>query len=678
MRKLCCLTVLSAVAVCAVFPGAALGARGTVKVYASGVTGVATRAVDQSASLSPGAAFGSRGARRRPHSASRAAPATALPRAASSGLTASASPLLANFNGTSSRDSAVTNFNQEFEPPDQGLCAGNGFVMDMVNSAYTIYKPHGAVVSGPFNINGPFGEGLTQFTSDPRCYYDPSTNTWFATILFISGGDFGAFGDTSHLDIAVNSPNGPTRSTATRAIPPTRGSSIRSTRLTRAVTAARASAISRGSGSTRRTFTSVVMSSRSTVREFDGGEIYAISKKDLVALKPTVHFVRFPHLSIGGTTPLAPQPALTTGSSSAEYFLGSLDPNGTFDQRLGVWAMTNTSAVSMGAKPTLSSLVLTSEAYGVPPGAEQKGTTSLLDSGDDRMQQTQFINGSVWGELDTALTIPGDSAPRAGAAWFRVRPHLTAGKLDSTTKVLQQGYVAVKGRYFIYPALQVAPDGGAAMVATLSGSNLFPSAAFTTLTPREQCVWPGAGRRDRVHELRPQREPLGRLLVGRDRPKRNVDLAGDGVRPAEVEPDPGWPRELGHAGDERVSALAKRRPSPGRRTGVVWSAARPGCDAWQPPSRWCRFRIGQRQWLARVASRCGGLRSSVRRAWREGSLAVLLLLAHRARLVSASFLSLRSRADPLPGERDGQTRGVRYRAQHQGAHSGARGAAQGP
>ena len=202
-----------------------------------------------------------------------------------------------------------------------------------------------------------------------------------------------------------------------------------------------------------------------------------------MALAPTVHFVRFPHLTVGGTTPLAPQPALTTGASSAEYFLGSLDPNGTFDQRLAVWAMTNTSAVSTGGKPTLSSLVLTSEAYGVPPGAEQKGTGSLLDSGDDRMQQAQFIKGSIWGELTTALTIPGDATERAGAAWFNVQPHLTGGKLDSKTKVLQQGYVAVKGRYFLYPALQVTPDGGAAMVGTLSGSDLFPSAAFTTLAP---------------------------------------------------------------------------------------------------------------------------------------------------------------------------------------------------
>jgi hypothetical protein len=411
-----------------------------------------------------------------------AAPAVAAPSAAASGFSAGTSPLLANFNGTSGRDSAVTNFNQEFEPPDQGLCVGNAFVVDMVNSAYTIYKPNGAIVSGPFNINGPFGEGLTQFTSDPRCYYDPTTNTWFATILFISGGDFGASGDTSHLDIAVNSPDGPT----VNGHPgdPTNPWIVYQIDTTDAG----------GNGcpcfgdqprigiDSQNIYVTDDEFSISGP-EFDGGEIYAFSKKDLVALNPTVHFVRFPHLSVGGTTPLAPQPALTTGNPSAEYFLGSLDPNGSFDQRLALWAMTNTGAVSTGGRPTLSSFVLPSEAYGVPPGAHQKGATSRLESGDDRMQQTQFINGSIWGELTTALTIPGDSTERAGAAWFNVRPHLTGGKLDSTSKVHQQGYVAVKDRYFIYPALQVAPDGGAVMVGTLSGDNLFPSAAFTTLTP---------------------------------------------------------------------------------------------------------------------------------------------------------------------------------------------------
>ena len=93
-------------------------------------------------------------------------------------------------------------------------------------------------------------------------------------------------------------------------------------------------------------------------------------------------------------------------ADSAEFFMDSLDPNGTFDQRLGVWALTNPQVVATGGTPTLSNVVIPSEAYGIPPGAEQKGTTSLLDSGDDRMQQVQYINGELWGALDTSVTIP--------------------------------------------------------------------------------------------------------------------------------------------------------------------------------------------------------------------------------------------------------------------------------
>ena len=85
--------------------------------------------------------------------------------------------ILSNFDGVSSLDSAVTNFGAEFEPPDQGLCVGNGFVVEPVNSAFTIYRPNGSLVSGPLNVNVLFSEGLTEFTSDPRCYFDKATHT---------------------------------------------------------------------------------------------------------------------------------------------------------------------------------------------------------------------------------------------------------------------------------------------------------------------------------------------------------------------------------------------------------------------------------------------------------------------------------------------------------------------
>src|SRR2546428_1956657 len=114
--------------------------------------------------------------------------------------------LLQNFNGVSSRDSAVTNFGAEFEPPDQGLCEGNGFILEPVNSAYTFYRTDGSVVAGPFNVNVLFGEGLKQFTSDPRCYYDKTTNRWFAIILYINFNN-----PSARTDISVSSSGDPTK-----------------------------------------------------------------------------------------------------------------------------------------------------------------------------------------------------------------------------------------------------------------------------------------------------------------------------------------------------------------------------------------------------------------------------------------------------------------------------------
>ena len=135
----------------------------------------------------------------------RAAGRTAGARAA--GGRGSAPALLRNVNGISSRDSAVTNFNAEFEPPDQGLCVGNGFVLEPVNSAYIdLHDQLARVVRGPFNVNDLFNEGAAEFTSDPRCYFDPATHTWFATILFINSAS-----TASRIDLAVNTSGDPTR-----------------------------------------------------------------------------------------------------------------------------------------------------------------------------------------------------------------------------------------------------------------------------------------------------------------------------------------------------------------------------------------------------------------------------------------------------------------------------------
>src|SRR5690348_13209050 len=55
-----------------------------------------------------------------------------IPRApaAASGAAAVARAPMQAFNGVSSLDSQVTNYNLKFEPPDQGVCRGNNYVLE--------------------------------------------------------------------------------------------------------------------------------------------------------------------------------------------------------------------------------------------------------------------------------------------------------------------------------------------------------------------------------------------------------------------------------------------------------------------------------------------------------------------------------------------------------------------
>lgn len=388
-----------------------------------------------------------------------------IPTPGGSQLAGNAGALLQNFNGTSSLDSEKTNFGAEFEPPDQGLCVGNGFVVEPVNSAYNIYRTNGTKIAGPFNVNRLFNDGFKQFTSDPRCFYDKTTNTWFAVILFISSNS-----KVGRIDLSVNPTGDPTTPWTTYRInttdPGNPGCPCFGDQPLLGIDQDNI----------------YVSTNEFSILgpQFNGAQIYAISKSELVGLARSVHFVHFGDLRIGGAIAASVQPAISFGQPDAEYFMDSLDPNFTFNNRIGVWAMTNRQAVSQGGTPTLSHVVITSEPYGVPPPAVQKGSSSTLDSGDDRMQQVQYINGNLWGELTTAVTIPNDNAERAGAAWFEVNPHLN-GQVIGGAAILKQGYVTLKGNYLIYPAIQASSAGTAAMIMTLSGKNFFPSVVYTVL-----------------------------------------------------------------------------------------------------------------------------------------------------------------------------------------------------
>ena len=398
--------------------------------------------------------------------------ASALPLAEPSSLQdSSPGTLLQNFDAVGSRDSAVTNFGAEFEPPDQGLCVGNGFVLEPVNSAFLIYHRDGSKVLGPLNVNVLFDEGLKQLISDPRCYFDAPTHTWFAVVLFLNSA-----GTAARTDIAVSQSGDPTRPWTIYHLDATDDGTHN--------TPSHAGCPCLGDqpllGLDGQNLYISTNEFSILGLQFNGAQIYAIAKSELISARPA-HFVHFANLNVGGSVATSVQPAISSSVTPAEYFLSSLDPNGTTDNRIGVWALTNPEKVVEGKVPTLSDLVISTETYGVPPKADQKGSTSQLDSGDDRMQQVQLIQGNLWGSLGTVVTLRNDPTPRAGVAWFKIHPSLKGAQIGSA-ELLTQGYVASTGNFLLYPAIEASPTGTVTIDMTLSGSTFYPSVADTVMT----------------------------------------------------------------------------------------------------------------------------------------------------------------------------------------------------
>jgi hypothetical protein len=183
-----------------------------------------------------------------------------------------------------------------------------------------------------------------------------------------------------------------------------------------------------------------------------------------------------------------------------------------FDNRLGLWALSNTSSLG-GASPTLALnhvILYANDLYSMPPAADQKAgpfpqgqclndlvcSTNLtsngqpnllgllspevespLDSSDTRMLTTVYANGMLWGALATEVVTNGER--KAGVAWYIIKPSVTPTSVSGT--FVKQGHVALKGNNVIYPAIAVTTSGAGTMAFTVVGKDHFPSAGYGTI-----------------------------------------------------------------------------------------------------------------------------------------------------------------------------------------------------
>jgi hypothetical protein len=396
-----------------------------------------------------------------------------------------------------------TNSQFSSEPPDQGFCVGNAFALETVNTALAVYdKSNGKLLAGPTALNQFFGLHpeinrttgvIGDFTSDPRCFYDAQTNRFFVTLLQIDvDPKTGNFLAGTSILIAVSQTGDPTEhwnifklNTTSNGIgcpcfgdQPLVGFDANGLYLS-------TNAFSLVTGN------------------FAGNQLYAMSKLFLAAGAPppfVLHAGLPPAFFADGSLPVSVHPSSNTRGNEAahfgtEYFLSIFDITSPVENKLVVWALQNTSLLNLPPGPGttfhLFRKVISSEVYGVPPDAPQKmgslllgplvnpGVFEILATNDPRMQQVTFANGTLWSALTTGLTSPGETALKAGIAWFSVQVEAEEGRLDA--EVEQQGYLALANGSVFFPAVGVNAEGNAAIGFTVSSPSRFPSTGYVKL-----------------------------------------------------------------------------------------------------------------------------------------------------------------------------------------------------
>ncbi len=298
------------------------------------------------------------------------------------------------------------------EPPDQGLCVGNGYEIEVVNDVLNVFNSAGASVlpdsnivngvntsvNGAVDLNSFYGyppainrtTGVRgPFVTDPSCIYDAATHRFFVVVLTLDTNPNGSFTHVNHLDIAVSQTANPAGSWNIYRVDVT-GDGTNAGGVNPCPCLGDYPHI----GADSNGFYVTTNSYPWCCNGFDGAQIYAFSKAQLAAGAPSVNVthldtfgaVNVPSDAGAGQPGFTVWPAQSPGTASfdlnaggTEYFLSSNAADEATNPVAGsggshtstqlvVWALTNTSSLNT-ASPSLrlSNKVLGVNQYAIPP-----------------------------------------------------------------------------------------------------------------------------------------------------------------------------------------------------------------------------------------------------------------------------------------------------------------------
>ncbi len=383
-----------------------------------------------------------------------------------------------NFVGLTDNDQAIANggVGHEVTPPDQGLCVGTDpgvltqpVVFETINSALRETDVNGNPLPG-HPLLGNHDVSFSNFWepnafSDPRCFFDPTTQTFFFTVIgsVQSGPDQGQ----TSTDIAVFNFFG----FAVYQIDTSFGGKFFGDQP------------HVGYDSNNLYITTDAFNANGA--GFFGADLFAVPRLQLVLELTTLNEVSFAPVSLAGIPIRTLEPAISTTPTQTEYLMNSFPFTATArilsTTQLGFWKVENGFELLVGRTQdiTLTGRIIQSETYGFPVGAVSTGTgvttngitsEAILNPDDSRLLQMQFIDGHLLSALTTSLTVGSDPVVRDGVAWFDVNARAET--------VSDQGYVASAGNYLLYPAILRNPAGAMAITFSITSATLNPSAAF--------------------------------------------------------------------------------------------------------------------------------------------------------------------------------------------------------
>jgi hypothetical protein len=315
------------------------------------------------------------------------------------------------------------------EPPDQGMCAGNGYVVEVVNDVFNVYNASTGASALPNNTSTNIVAGFPRdvnhtidlnsfyhytpainrttgvrgpFVTDPSCIYDAQTQRWFVVALTLNTFPNGAFTHVNHLDLAVSQTSNPA----------TGSWNFYSIDVTNDGT--NTGGVNPGPylgdyphiGADANGFYITTNAYPWCCNGFSGEQIYALSKAQLAAGAASVTMQHFDTSGMvnapsdaGPTQPgFTNWPAQSPGTSQfnlanngTEYALSSNAadeaqnpvsgaPGTRTSNQLILWTMTNTASLNTASPAiNLSNKILTVGQYGVPPKQQQPGSGTLAD-----------------------------------------------------------------------------------------------------------------------------------------------------------------------------------------------------------------------------------------------------------------------------------------------------------